>query len=185
MTECCHNYLHRHCPSVRSGKTAANVFKSGGESPWDTILNEPVPRLIRMFVYDWAKKSVCAQSVASIYLAAFVIFLYEGWQGLLKCRWPLRLAKRCLNRTVLIHWPAHKILPSIAALWFYPVQPPSVVLFFSCHLHMWRQLHFPTNKIQPLDSREPLPRVVVYIFLGRVGLILLPENDKERRRREN
>ena len=52
MTECCHNYLHRHCPSVGSGKTAAKVFKSGGESPWDTILNEPVPRLIRMFVYD-------------------------------------------------------------------------------------------------------------------------------------
>ena len=34
--------------------------------------SEPVPRLIRMLVSDWA------QSVASIYRAAFVIFLYHG-----------------------------------------------------------------------------------------------------------
>ena len=78
MTECCQNYLHRHCLSVGSGKTAAKVFKNGGESPLDTTLNESVPRLIRMFVCDSAKKSFCAQSVASIYLAAFVIFLYDG-----------------------------------------------------------------------------------------------------------
>ena len=33
MTECCHNRLHRYCPSVGSGKTAAKVFKNGRESP--------------------------------------------------------------------------------------------------------------------------------------------------------
>ena len=31
---------------VASGKTAAKVFKNGRESPWDTTLNGPVPRLI-------------------------------------------------------------------------------------------------------------------------------------------
>ena len=42
--------------SVRSGKTAAKVFKYGRESPWDATLNKPVPLLIRMLVCDWAQK---------------------------------------------------------------------------------------------------------------------------------
>ena len=40
---------------------------------WDATLNEPVPRLIRMLVCDWAQKYI-----SRIYRAAFVIFSYEG-----------------------------------------------------------------------------------------------------------
>lgn len=47
---------------------------NGRESPRDTILNEPVLRLIRVLVSDWAQK----KSEASICRTAFVIFLYEG-----------------------------------------------------------------------------------------------------------
>ena len=45
-----------------------DVFKNGRESLWDAILNKPVPQLIR----------ILAQPEASIYRAAFVIFLYEA-----------------------------------------------------------------------------------------------------------
>ena len=44
--------------SVGSGKTEAKVFKNGRKSPWDAILNEPVPRLIRILVCDWAQKII-------------------------------------------------------------------------------------------------------------------------------
>ena len=37
--------------NIRKGKFS----RTGRESPWDTTLNEPVPRLIRMLVSDWAK----------------------------------------------------------------------------------------------------------------------------------
>ena len=61
-------------------KTTAKVFKNGQESPSDATLNEPVPRLIRMLACDCQKQKyfVPNQSFkASIYRAAFVIFLYE------------------------------------------------------------------------------------------------------------
>ena len=44
--------------SVGSGKTEAKVFKNGWKSPWDATLNEPVPRLIRILVCDWAQKII-------------------------------------------------------------------------------------------------------------------------------
>ena len=44
--------------SVGSGITEAKVFKKGRKSPWDAILNEPVPRLIRILVCDWAQKII-------------------------------------------------------------------------------------------------------------------------------
>ena len=37
-----------------AGLTAVSVFKNGREKPWDATVKEPVPRLIRMFVPDWA-----------------------------------------------------------------------------------------------------------------------------------
>ena len=37
-----------------AGLTAVSVFKNGREKPWDATVKEPVPRLIRMFVSDWA-----------------------------------------------------------------------------------------------------------------------------------
>ena len=40
------------------GRTASKVLKNGRESPQDAILNEPVLRLIRMLVSDWAQKYV-------------------------------------------------------------------------------------------------------------------------------
>ena len=43
-------YLETQRRSVATGKTAVKVFKNVRESPWDAILNEPVPRLIRMTV---------------------------------------------------------------------------------------------------------------------------------------
>ena len=54
--------------NIRKGK----FLRKGRKSPWDTTLNEPVPRLIRMLVCDWAKKYFFAQSEASICCAAFV-----------------------------------------------------------------------------------------------------------------
>ena len=44
--------------SVGSGKTEAKVFKNGRKSPRDATLNEPVPRLIRILVCDWAQKII-------------------------------------------------------------------------------------------------------------------------------
>ena len=44
--------------SVGSGKTEAKVFKNGHKSPRDATLNEPVPRLIRILVCDWAQKMI-------------------------------------------------------------------------------------------------------------------------------
>ena len=55
--------------SVGSGWKTVKVFKNGRESPCDAI-----QRLIRILVSDY----FCGQSEASIYGAAFVIFLYEG-----------------------------------------------------------------------------------------------------------
>ena len=34
------------------------AFKNWRESPWDATLKEPVPRLIRMLVCDWAAKII-------------------------------------------------------------------------------------------------------------------------------
>ena len=48
-------------------ETAAKVLKNGRESRQYPTLNEPVPRLNRMLVSDWALKK---QSEASIYRAA-------------------------------------------------------------------------------------------------------------------
>ena len=39
--------------SVGLGKTGANVFKDGWESPWDATLKKTVPRLIRMLDSAW------------------------------------------------------------------------------------------------------------------------------------
>ena len=44
--------------SFGSEWTASKVFMNGRESPRDTILNEPVLRLIRMLVSDWAQKKI-------------------------------------------------------------------------------------------------------------------------------
>ena len=44
--------------SVGSGITEAKVFKNGRTSPCDATLNEPVPRLIRILVCDWAQKII-------------------------------------------------------------------------------------------------------------------------------
>lgn len=65
--------------SVGLGKTVAKVFKNGWERPWDATLNKSVPQIIRMFVSDLGSKILfCSQSEASIYHAAFMIFLYKG-----------------------------------------------------------------------------------------------------------
>lgn len=42
--------------SIRSGKTAAKVFKNGQDRPWDATLKEPVPQLSRLLVSDWPNR---------------------------------------------------------------------------------------------------------------------------------
>ena len=41
-------------------------------SPWDSTLNQPVPKPIKILVCDWAQKYFCAQSESSSFRVTFV-----------------------------------------------------------------------------------------------------------------
>ena len=42
------------------------------KSPWDSTLNRPVPKPIKILVCDWAQKYFCAQSESSSFRVTFV-----------------------------------------------------------------------------------------------------------------
>ena len=63
--------------SVEGGKTASKAFKNKREDPRAATLDEPVSRLIRTTVCDLRLRIFSALQEASIYRAAFAIFLYE------------------------------------------------------------------------------------------------------------
>ena len=50
--------------SVGSGKTAAKVFKTGRERPWNATLNETVLQLIRILVSDYFVPNRRPESIA-------------------------------------------------------------------------------------------------------------------------
>lgn len=64
--------------SVGSEWTMSKVFMNGQESPRDAILNEPVLRLFRMLVSDWAQKNIFVPNRRQASVALLLWFSYTN-----------------------------------------------------------------------------------------------------------
>ena len=54
-------------------------------SPWDSTLNQPVPKPIKILVCDWAQNFFCAQSESSPFRVTFVISYSKERCSLANC----------------------------------------------------------------------------------------------------